>query len=230
MRPALPTDLLLRLMNATPEQYAAVCRILGVKAETLKSENLKLEWGNQMDGEGEARSFRLAGSHWAVVFDGGEEFHIPDTLGARYLNYLLHHPGEVISAFNLEIAICPDKALARSRNSFEEKMDPKAARDCLRELTRLRNEREEASEDGNVAAVDDLDAQIDSLEKAMSGIGGASDSGERARCNVSKALAAVRKRLATGSKEQREFAQHIGDFVSAGYECVYRQPKDYAWD
>jgi hypothetical protein len=29
MRTAIPTDLLLRLMNATPEQYAAVRRILG---------------------------------------------------------------------------------------------------------------------------------------------------------------------------------------------------------
>ena len=38
MREAIPTDLLLRLMNATPEQYAAVERVLGVKGETLKSE------------------------------------------------------------------------------------------------------------------------------------------------------------------------------------------------
>jgi len=35
MRAALPTDLLLRLMNATPEQYAAVERVLGVTGETL---------------------------------------------------------------------------------------------------------------------------------------------------------------------------------------------------
>ena len=33
MREALPTELLLRLMNATPEQYAAVAEILGVKDE-----------------------------------------------------------------------------------------------------------------------------------------------------------------------------------------------------
>lgn len=33
MRSALPTDLLLRLMNATPEQYAAVEGILGASAE-----------------------------------------------------------------------------------------------------------------------------------------------------------------------------------------------------
>jgi hypothetical protein len=33
MRIALPTDLLLRLMNATPEQYAAVAKILGASAD-----------------------------------------------------------------------------------------------------------------------------------------------------------------------------------------------------
>ncbi|HLP76875.1 MAG TPA: hypothetical protein VK327_08140 [Candidatus Paceibacterota bacterium] len=43
MRAAIPSDLLLRLMSATPEQYAAVERILGVTTETLKSEMLKGE-------------------------------------------------------------------------------------------------------------------------------------------------------------------------------------------
>ena len=43
MRAALPTELLLRLMNATEEQYAAIERILGVKAEQLKAEMLKPE-------------------------------------------------------------------------------------------------------------------------------------------------------------------------------------------
>jgi hypothetical protein len=43
MRAAIPTDLLLRLLNATPEQYAAVERVLGVKGETLKAEMLKTE-------------------------------------------------------------------------------------------------------------------------------------------------------------------------------------------
>lgn len=33
MRTAIPTDLLLRLMNATPEQYAAVRRALGMDAD-----------------------------------------------------------------------------------------------------------------------------------------------------------------------------------------------------
>lgn len=35
MRAALPTDLLLRLMNATPEQYAAIELILGLRAAAV---------------------------------------------------------------------------------------------------------------------------------------------------------------------------------------------------
>lgn len=38
MRAAIPTDLLLRLLNATPEQYAAIAKILGVNAESGKCE------------------------------------------------------------------------------------------------------------------------------------------------------------------------------------------------
>lgn len=52
MRAVLPTDLLLRLMNATPEQYAAIARILGVKAE---SGNRKAEIEME-DAEGGVRN------------------------------------------------------------------------------------------------------------------------------------------------------------------------------
>ncbi len=39
MRAAIPSELLLRLLNATPEQFAAVERVLGANTETLKSES-----------------------------------------------------------------------------------------------------------------------------------------------------------------------------------------------
>lgn len=43
MRAAIPTDLLLRLMNATSEQFAAVEKILGAKVESGNAEMLKAE-------------------------------------------------------------------------------------------------------------------------------------------------------------------------------------------
>jgi hypothetical protein len=53
MRSAIPTDLLLRLMNATEEQYAAVERVLGVKQEGGGS---KVEDGEPTVHEDVARS------------------------------------------------------------------------------------------------------------------------------------------------------------------------------
>jgi hypothetical protein len=41
VREAIPTELLLRLMNATPEQYAAVAKILGVSEEVASDEDAR---------------------------------------------------------------------------------------------------------------------------------------------------------------------------------------------
>ena len=112
VRAVIPTELLLRLMNATPEQYAAVERVLGMKVETLKAEKLKteIEVESEQAARGDARPttaevarnlYRQAGSHWDVRFAGGTAFHLEDTVGAHYLDYLLHHRGEVISRTTL---------------------------------------------------------------------------------------------------------------------------------
>lgn len=226
MRESLPSELLIRLMNATPEQMAAIERILGVGAERGARSAVFEEVSTAP-----RNVFRRAGSHWDVRFEGGECFHLEATLGAKYLDYLLHHPGEVISAFDLEVAICPDKANARSRDSIQEKLDPDTVRSYLRELTRLRQEREDAAERGDRAEVDRLDEEVGAVEAALRVSGrDAGDAGERARGNVSKAIAVVRRRLAAGSKAEREFGRHIEQFVSVGYECSYRQPNDRFWE
>jgi hypothetical protein len=130
MSATVSTDFLLRVAQATPEQQAAIERILGGgKAEIGKSESRngdgRAEGGGWRGkcGTGNAGSgvclFRRAGRCWLVRFEGGEEFILEDTLGARYLWYLLHHSGETIAAFDLEVAIQPAKAEARSRNSIQ---------------------------------------------------------------------------------------------------------------
>lgn len=50
MRAAIPTELLLRLMNATPEQYAAVAKILGVSAECGTRSAVKVGAGERVKG------------------------------------------------------------------------------------------------------------------------------------------------------------------------------------
>jgi hypothetical protein len=173
--------------------------------------------------------FQKAGSTWRVVFDGAPEFHIEDTLGARYLDYLFRHPNEPISAFDLEVAIAPEKGKAREKNSIQSKLDPEAMRQYLRELRRLREERDEAMQASNYAEAEQLEDEIEVIESAIKKTGDVSDFGERSRGNVSKAVAAVRKKLLSGDPVQRAFGEHVQQFVSMGYECVYNQPEGRVW-
>jgi predicted nucleic acid-binding Zn-ribbon protein len=131
-----------------------------------------------------------------------------------------------ISAFDLEVAARPEKGKARCRNSMQNETDPVAMRAYLRELTRLRAERAEARSD----EVERINSDIEQVETAIRSASGGSDSGERARGNVSKALAAVRKGLAKGSQAEQEFAKHLHQTLSTGYECMYSLPVAWRWD
>ena len=70
--------------------------------------------------------FRWTGRDWEVVFGGGRAFHLPNVLGVRYANYLLHRPNGPISAFDLEVAVSPEKGEARARNSVQPASDTRA--------------------------------------------------------------------------------------------------------
>ena len=245
MSTTVPVDSLKRFLDATPEQRAAIDRyLLGALDALPSSPELRRDEAARLgfpsppqDGCPKCGDrfavrgvFRRAGSHWRVVLDGGTEFHLEDTLGARYLDYLLHHPNESISAFDLEVAIRPEKAEARARSTIQAGADPDAARAYLRELSRLRKERDEAAEAGRLVEAERLDGDIEALESALRGDCRAGDTGERARSNVNKALAAVRRRLAKGGKTERAFAEHVERFVSVGYECMYAQESGRSWE
>jgi hypothetical protein len=176
-------------------------------------------------GSSRTPGFQSAGSHWEVHFQGNGVFHIADSLGARYLDYLFHHANVAISAYDLEVAIQPERATARSRTSSQTAMDKQAARACLRELERLRMNREEASEEGDLGGVDRLDGEIAELERQLENNGQPGDTGERSRNNVRKAIGIVLGNLRKGAKAERDFGQHIGQFVSMGYLCIYNQPR-----
>jgi len=165
-----------------------------------------------------------------VVFAGSPEFHLEDTLGARYLDYLLHHPNEPISAFHLEVKITPEKGEARSKDSIQESADLDTIRSCLREIDELRGRRERAADEGRQDEIERLDEEIGQIEAALKKGGMAADTGERARSNVNKALALVRRRLAEGGGAERELARHIQAFVKVGYECMYARPDGGCWE
>jgi hypothetical protein len=173
--------------------------------------------------------FCKAGSFWTVTFDGGNPFPLPPTLGAEYLNYLLHHPSEPISAYDLEMTIRPEKAKARPKNSVQNNLDADAVREYLRQLDKLRAQREESAEDGDLAKAEKLDGDIVAIESELKKNGQASDAGERSRGNVSKAVAVVLRKLRKGDAQEKAFEQHLDRFISLGYECSYNQPKGNRW-
>jgi len=235
MRENIPTDVLWRLMNATPEQYAAVERVLGCKAE---SRNQKAEFSTPHPalspieaerGRDSRFVFQRSGRVWRVVYEG-TEFHLDDTLGARYLDYLLHHPNETVSAFDLEAAITPEKERARDRQTIQLGLDGETAREYLRELERLRAERDKAEDAGDCGQSERMESDIAAIEAELKSGGRSVDTGERARVNVNKALAAVRKRLLRGGKAERAFAEHITTAVSLGFKCLYLQPQGAIWE
>ena len=235
MRESLPTRLLLQLCQASPETLAAVERLLecGVRSG---------ECGviNQSQADRGARSaqcgirqpayvFRWTGRDWKVVLVGGEPFYLPDTLGAEYVDYLLHHPNEPISAFDLEVEITPEKGEARSGNSIQPESDAQALSEYRRELPRLQAEKEHAQAARQQAEVRRLEGEIEALEAPLKAGRTGADAGERARVNVRKAVAVVLAQLRKGGPVQEAFAEHLEHQLSTGYECLYSQAEGNIW-
>ena len=187
--------------------------------------------GSSQEGAKAASSyvFRRVGKRWEVVLPGGRAFRLRNSLGARYLNYLLHEPNEPIHAFDLEVEIQPQKGEARAVNSIQPESDPKALREYRKDLERLKAERAKAQAAGDRAKVEALNGQIAALESALKPGGAAADTGERARDNVRKALAVVKKQLRGGGPEERAFAEHLRTHLSIGYECLYSHPQGRIW-
>jgi hypothetical protein len=185
--------------------------------------------GTEVGGQGRYR-FQNSGSHWEAVFAGGARFIVPDGLGARYVDFLLHHPNRVIKALDLEISIRADKGSARAEDTKQEALDHQAQRELERELVELKAERQLAQEDDNTAAVERLTEEIRTIEAALRQQGGMpGDAGERARNNVRKAIGAFMQRLRQGNKYQKALAAHIKQHINLGYEVVYHQPEGEIW-
>ena len=151
-----------------------------------------------------------------MVCGGGRAFRLRNTLGARYLDYLLHEPNEPIRVFDLEVEVQPEKGEARARDSFQPESDAQAMREYRQELGRLQMKAARAA--GEPEKVARLEGE------------GAADTGERAFDNVRKALRVVLQQLRSGGPEEQAFAEHLRTHLSIGFECLYTQPQGRIWD
>ena len=195
----------------------------------LRSQGVPGDTFEIVDGEGPRFVFRREGSVWKVILNGCPEFHIPNSLGARYLDWLLHNANDVIGALDLEQAVTPEKATVRGKEAFDDGTDKEMVRQYLRNIERLRAEVEDARADNDTAEADRIEGEIDVIEKELKKRGRYKDSGEKARNNVRKAIDAVKRALARGDKHQKAFLSHIEDMVKTGYKCQYVQPQGKIW-
>ena len=235
MREILLGKLLLLLSRATPEELAALYRFAtgeplldtGSGAPVSQSKRGPGDGSPQAGTQGgRAYVFRRVGRRWEVVCDGSRAFRLRNTLGSRYLDYLLHKPNEPIRAFDLEVEVQPEKGEARVRGSFQPRSDAQAMREYRQELRRLQMETGQAA--GEPEEVARLEGEMEALKSALKGAG-AADTGERAFDNVRKALRVVLEQLRSGGAEEEAFAEHLRTHLSIGFECLYTQPQGRIW-
>jgi hypothetical protein len=217
-------------LNVSSEWLAALGRLFRPEGQEARATQVAGQGFSLAGTQGAARYvFRKKGDLWEVTFNGGEPFYLENTLGARYLDYLLHHPNVPMAAFELEVLVTPEKGQARSKESIQPESDVRAKRQYREALGDLQEQRRRANEAGDQAGVRDLDREIKKLSAAVNKRGGMADTGERARSNVRHAVRLVVEQLEEGGPEEQALAEHLHDCLSTGHECQYSQPAGRIW-
>ena len=222
--------------RATPDKLAAVYQFATGESIRDFRELARIEEDGRPNASAErgvegkpTYVFRWTSRDWEVVFGGGRAFHLPNVLGVRYVDYHLHRPNQPISAFDLEVAVSPEKGEARATNSIQPESDARALAQYREELGRLQKRRKELEAAGDPDALEHLDHEVTALESALTGSDRAADTGKRAFDNVRKAVGTVRKHLRQGGREERAFEEHLRSQLSIGHECLYTAPEGRVW-
>jgi tetratricopeptide (TPR) repeat protein len=179
--------------------------------------------------------FHRDGAYWTLGY-AGATVRMKHASGATYLAMLLQHPGQEIHVLDLTmdratdavvIAGAAPEGLVRRHASSDagEVIDPQARAEYKRRLTELGEELEEARRFNDVGHCERLEAEIEMLTQELSravGLGGrmrkAGSAAERARVNVSRAIAAVVKKIA---EHHPKLGEHLGARVHTGTFCSY---------
>ncbi len=182
-------------------------------------------------------AFRRAGDSWTITF-AGTSFRVTDTKGIRYLVTLLRHPGEQFHALLLG-APPPDEGARASgtHGSPEvglrvgdlgdagELLDAEARNAYRARLADLRDERAEAERFNDPGRLEKAEREIEMLTQELAravGLGGrarrAGSAAERARLNVTRAIAAALRKIAS---EHPALGEHLAATVRTGTFCSY---------
>jgi hypothetical protein len=204
----------------------------------------------------ECDSFHFDGAVWRVVFDGSK-FFLKDTLGAKYIDHLLHQPRSPIPVADLEHQINPEHAalLQPERSDVEstssdseqleihpgdqlngadelnhagESIQPHHDKRTTAEILRdLGRLRAQRAAGPSAVLARELDEEIEQLETALRSARSFPDARDRARDNVRKAIRAVTLKLERGSDPEKAFAEHLKNHVSFGFEVMYTDQRSW---
>jgi hypothetical protein len=170
----------------------------------------------------------------------GEKFTLPvdrgkPTIGSRYWSFLLEHPREAISCWDIERAVKPElKVTVATAMGADFRLDERAARELDEKIREAKIELEEARKDVHASPVeieelqDELDQLLDrkkadTARQGSSRLLGDNDK-DKARRRVRKALDAV---SAFVGKQSAEVGATMADSIGEGTEIYFNPPP--AW-
>lgn len=156
--------------------------------------------------------FRLEASMWTIAYRG-RCLRLRDSLGLGYLQQLLQSPGQRIHSIVLAAGLVGEGCTVGD------------GKDARRLIASLRREWEEARQFGHVHRERHLRARLEALGSGLPlALGRERESeairacAERARLNVSRAIAAALERI---DANHRELGAHLRSTVRTGRFCTY---------
>jgi tetratricopeptide (TPR) repeat protein len=182
-----------------------------------------------------AGAFRRDGSHWTITYEG-RTLRVKHAKGYEYLVMLLQSRGQELHVLDLVVGPAVHaESIGRLGRDVEarrdlhsdagEVIDAQARVTYKRRLAELHEELEEARGFNDLGRIEPLEAEIDfitqELARAIS-LGGrhrkVGSAAERARINVSRAIAAAVKRI---TDEHPALGEHLAATVHTGTFCSY---------
>lgn len=195
-------------------------------------------------------SIVLEGDFWHVCFNG-KTASIKNTLGIRYIEYLIRNKGKEVHVFDLMQAIQPSdvtktdsmlsglteeqlaaEGLSLESNNQDKLLDSTAKKQLQGHLKALQEQITEAHEFGDVELAEKLESEQEQILASLSsdlGLRGKSRKTnsrvEQVRKNITNRINKDKKKLA---KIFPEFAEHL-TFISTGTFCCYQPIPDTQW-
>lgn len=244
-KPVDRRELVARIQTAVKQKQAVDKRLKGQEARVGGQGSGNREQGTGERGQEERETvdkvFHREGEYWTITYQG-MVCRVRDTLGLRYLAFLLRSPHKQIHVLDLvasvegplenaapegkDLAVLAESGMHVSRlGDAGEILDSQAKAAYKQRLEELREDLEEAQAFDDQQRIARVQQEIDFLTEEMRGgigLGGrdrrAASAAERARVNVTRAIKAALQRL---SVHHSALGLYLTRTINTGTFCSY---------